>query len=98
MRITCDINVLVRAMVGDDPSKKKAALRGAEQIAVALLALCEFVWVLRCIYAFKVAEISAAIRALMASSNVSLDRAAAELFPDNFGERRAPACSPSNPR
>ncbi|MFM7453934.1 MAG: hypothetical protein ACKO1V_08210 [Cyanobium sp.] len=31
------------------------ALRGAEQIAVALPALCEFVWVLRSVYAFPVA-------------------------------------------
>ena len=31
------------------------ALRGAEQIAVALPALCEFVWVLRRVYAFPVA-------------------------------------------
>jgi len=51
------------------------ALRGAEQIAVALPALCEFVWVLRRVYAFPVAEISAAIQALMAAGNVRLDRA-----------------------
>ena len=42
MRITADTNVLVRAVVGDDPSQSDAAiaaLRGAEQIAVALPAL-----------------------------------------------------------
>ena len=50
MRITAEINVLVRAVVADDPAQSQAAiaaLRGAEQIAVALPALCEFVWVLR---------------------------------------------------
>lgn len=50
MRITADTNVLVRAVVGDDPSLAEAAmaaLRGAERIAVPLPALCEFVWVLR---------------------------------------------------
>ena len=50
MRITAEINVLVRAVVADDPAQSQAAiaaLRGAEQIAVALPALCEFVWVLK---------------------------------------------------
>ncbi|MFM9109383.1 MAG: type II toxin-antitoxin system VapC family toxin [Prochlorococcaceae cyanobacterium] len=81
MRITADTNVLVRAVVGDDPAQAQAAvaaLRAVEQIAVALPALCEFVWVLRRVYAFPVAEISAAIRALIAAGNVRLDRAAVE--------------------
>ena len=81
MRITADTNVLVRAVVGDDPTQAQAAvaaLRAAEQIAVALPALCEFVWVLRRVYACPVAEISAAIRALIAAGNVRLDRAAVE--------------------
>jgi predicted nucleic-acid-binding protein len=81
MRITADTNVLVRAVVADDPAQSQAAvasLRGAEQIAVALPALCEFVWVLRRVYSFPVAEISAAIRALIEAGNVSLDRAAVE--------------------
>ena len=40
MKITADTNVLVRAVVGDDPAQSQAAitaLRAAEQIAVALL-------------------------------------------------------------
>lgn len=81
MRITADTNVLVRAVVADDPAQSQAAiaaLRAAEQIAVAVPALCEFVWVLRRVYAFPVAEISAAIRALIEAGNVSLDRAAVE--------------------
>ena len=74
MRITADTNVLVRAVVGYDAAQSSAAiaaLRDAEQIAVALPALCEFVWVLRRVYAFPVADIVAAIRALMAAGNVS---------------------------
>ena len=81
MRITADTNVLVRAVVVDDPAQSQAAiaaLRGAEQIAVTVPALCELVWVLRRVYAFPVAEISAAIRALMEAGNVRLDRAAVE--------------------
>jgi predicted nucleic-acid-binding protein len=81
MRITADTNVLVRAVVADDPAQSQAAiaaLRAADQIAVAVPALCEFVWVLRRVYAFPVAEISATIRALMEAGNVNLDRAAVE--------------------
>ena len=81
MRITADTNVLVRAVVADDPAQSQAAiasLRAAEQIAVAVPALCELVWVLRRVYALPVAEISGAIRALMEAGNVSLDRAAVE--------------------
>jgi predicted nucleic-acid-binding protein len=81
LRITADINVLVRAVVGDDPAQSQAAITAlprTEQIAVALPALCEFVWVLRRVYAFPVAEISAAIQALMAAGNVQLDRVAVE--------------------
>ena len=40
MKITADTNVLVRAVVGDDPAQSQAAiaaLRCAEQIAAALL-------------------------------------------------------------
>ena len=81
MRITADTNVLVRAVVADDPAQSQAAiasLRNAEQIAVALPALSEFVWVLRRVYSFPVAEICAAIRALMEAGNVSLDRGSVE--------------------
>jgi predicted nucleic-acid-binding protein len=57
-----------------------------EQIEVSTLpggrievpALWEIVWVLRRVYAFPVAEISATIRALMEAGNVNLDRAAVE--------------------
>jgi predicted nucleic acid-binding protein len=75
MKISADTNVLVRAVVGDDPAQSQAAiaaLRGAEQIAVALPALCKFVWVLRRVCAFPGAEIIAAIQALMAAGNVSI--------------------------
>jgi hypothetical protein len=71
LKITADTNVLVRAVVSDDPAQSQAAitaLGGAEQIAVALPSLYEFVWVLRRVYAFPVAEISAAIQALTAAS------------------------------
>ena len=81
MRLAVDTNVLVRAVVGDDPRQSRVAAKAlgeAELIAVALPCLCEFVWVLRKVYGFAVADIAAAIRALMAASNVQANRPAVE--------------------
>ncbi len=82
MNIAVDTNVLVRAVVGDDVAQSRAAttlLRKAELIAVALPALCEFVWVLRKVYKFDVADVSSAIRVLLATKNVEMNRAAVEM-------------------
>jgi predicted nucleic-acid-binding protein len=79
--ITADTNVLVRAVVADDPGQAAAAieaLRQAEAIAVPLPVLCELVWVLRRAYGFQVAEISGAIRALLDAEGVRVDRSAVE--------------------
>ncbi|WP_428715084.1 type II toxin-antitoxin system VapC family toxin [Uliginosibacterium sediminicola] len=76
-----DTNVLVRAVVRDDPAQASAAakvLTDAELIAVALPCLCEFVWVLSRVYGFQTADVAAAIRALLAASNVEINRPAVE--------------------
>jgi len=81
VRIAVDTNVLVRAVVRDDPAQGRAAakaLKTAEVVAVALPCLCEFVWVLRTVYRFEVGDIAAAIRALAAAANVQLNRPAVE--------------------
>jgi predicted nucleic-acid-binding protein len=81
LKITADTNVLVRAAVRDEPAQAKAAaalLNRAELVAVPLACLCEFVWVLRRVYAFEPADVSAAIRALLAAANVHANRPAAE--------------------
>ena len=81
MRITVDTNVLVRSAVRDDEKQALAAekvLREAAVIAVALPTLCEFVWVLRKVYEFIPAEVASAVRALLATRNVAVDRPAAE--------------------
>lgn len=81
MILTADTNVLVRAVVGDDPQQSasaSAALRNADAIAVPLPVLCELVWVLRRAYRFADAEISEAIRTLIDADSVRVDRAAAE--------------------
>ena len=81
MRVTVDTNVLVRAAVVDDAVQAAAAaklLRNATRVAVALPTLCEFVWVLRKVYAIDVGEIAATIRALVDGPAVAVDRAAVE--------------------
>ncbi len=81
MKIAVDTNVLVRAAVKDDPRQARAAakvLSSASVIAVAIPCLCEFVWVLQKVYGFDTTDISTAIRALLAATNVHTDRAAAE--------------------
>lgn len=81
MKITADTNVLVRAVVRDDEQQACAAgkvLREAAIIAVALPSLCEFVWVLRRVYGLDPADIAAAIRALLDTANLVVNRPAAE--------------------
>lgn len=81
MKVTVDTNVLVRAVVCDDPAQASLAakvLTDANLIAVALPCLCEFVWVLLRVYSFQPADAVAAIRALLAAANVEINRPAAE--------------------
>ena len=81
MRITVDTNILVRAAVRDDERQSRAAIKlleEAEIIAVSLPCLCEFVWVLRRVYAFTARDISAAIEALVEVTNVAVNRPAVD--------------------
>ena len=81
MRVTADTNVLVGAIVRDDPDQARAAaqvLTEAELIAVAMARLCEFVWVLRRVYGFQADDVARAIRALLAAKDVEVNRPAAE--------------------
>jgi len=81
VKITADTNVLVRALVGDDERQGKAAqaaLADAETVALALPALCELVWVLAQGYKIPSRDIAEAIRRLMNSANVVVNRPAAE--------------------
>jgi predicted nucleic-acid-binding protein len=81
MKITADTNVLVRAITGDDERQSKlaqAALAKADAIALALPALCELVWVLSQAYKVPDADIAEAIRRLMNSTNILVNRPAVE--------------------
>lgn len=81
MKVAVDTNVLVRAAVRDDAEQAKRAaklLQEADLVAVPIPVLCEFVWVLRRGYKKSVHDISDAIRRLMNSVNVVMNRPAVE--------------------
>lgn len=81
MKVIADTNVLVRAIVGDDPGQSRAAMRlleQAETVAVSRHTLCELVWVLDRSYGVARADIAAAIRQLCDTENIVLDRVAVE--------------------
>ncbi|GBH17898.1 hypothetical protein ALP14_200004 [Pseudomonas amygdali pv. myricae] len=81
MKVAVDTNVLVRAVVRDDPAQADVAaavLTDAELIAVALPCLCEFVWVLMRVYGFQQSDAADAIRALLDAANVEVNRPAVE--------------------
>jgi predicted nucleic-acid-binding protein len=81
MKVTADSNVLIRAAVQDDLRQARQAakiLAEADLIALPVPVLCEFVWVLRRGYKKSVADVSHAIRILMRSANVAMNRPAVE--------------------
>ena len=81
MRLIADTNILVRVAAHDNSVQEKIAkriLREAELVAIPLISLCEFVWVMRSIYKFSIAQNVNAIRALLEAENVNLNRAAIE--------------------
>ena len=82
MKISVDTNVLVRAVLNDDPAQSRAArklLQEASLIAVALPCLCEFVWVLRQGAKLSKDDVATAVRSLMNAANVVVNRPAVEL-------------------
>jgi predicted nucleic-acid-binding protein len=81
VKITADTNILIRAIVEDDPRQAKAAqaaLAKAEVIVLTLPSLCEFAWVLSQGYAISNAKIANTLRDLIGAANVVLNRAAAQ--------------------
>jgi len=81
MKITADANVLVRAAIQDEPQQARRAakvLQEADLVAVPIPVFCEFVWVLRRGYKKSALDVSDAIRRLMKSPNVVMNRPAVE--------------------
>jgi predicted nucleic-acid-binding protein len=82
VRVAVDTNILVRAVVRDDERQARIAakvLKDADVVAVSIVSLCEFVWVLRRVYEFELTDIAAAIEALLNAGNVAVNRPAVEL-------------------
>ncbi|RZS88197.1 putative nucleic-acid-binding protein [Phyllobacterium myrsinacearum] len=81
MKAALDTNVLLRAVVQDDPVQSATAanlLREVELVAVSTTSLCEFCWVLARGYKFDRSDIARAVRALIASENVVSAKAVVE--------------------
>jgi predicted nucleic-acid-binding protein len=81
VKITLDTNILVRAVMQDDPSQAEIAsrlLRDADLIAVPTSCLCEFVWVLGRTYKLERSFITSALHRLLGSPTVRTNLAAAE--------------------
>ena len=81
MKIIADTNVLLRAVVGDDPKQSRVAIRAMEQaetVVVSQHALCELAWVLDHRYGVSRADIAATIRQLRDTKNIVLNRPAVQ--------------------
>jgi len=81
VKITADTNVLVRVAAMDDPVQSPLAVNAlleAEIVAVTLPSLCEFVWVLMRGYKRSAADVAGAVRKLIESTSVVVDRPAVE--------------------
>lgn len=81
MKITADTNVLLRALVGDDPDQQRVAIEAldaAETVAVSVQSVCELAWVLARGYRTSRDDIAVAIRQLLETRNIAVDRPAVE--------------------
>ncbi len=81
MKITADTNLLLRAMLEDEPKQAAAAqalLDRAELIAVPVPVLCEVVWTMRRLYKRPINQIADALEAILHVAAVVTDRPAVE--------------------
>jgi predicted nucleic-acid-binding protein len=81
MKITADTNILLRAVLDDDPLQSpiaKKVLADADLIAVTIPTLCEFVWTLRKRDRRTAQETAMFLRALTETANIVVDEASAQ--------------------
>lgn len=81
MKVIADTNVLARAILQDDEAQCRMArdlLKQATLIAVPLPCLCELVWILRQGARLPKEDVAVAIRALLNTDTVVVNRPAAE--------------------
>ncbi len=79
MKLPADTNVVLRVLVAGDEQQSALAieaLEAAEMVAVSMQSLCEFAWILSRRYGVSRSDIGAAIRRLMETRNVAVDRPA----------------------
>ena len=79
MSIIADTNVLIRAIVGDEPSQSPVAdecLHRATAIAITLPTFCELAWTLRQRYRLTTRELHETISHLVLDPRVRCDRSA----------------------
>ena len=81
MKITADTNLLLRAILEDEPQQAavaQALIDRAELIAIPVPVFCELVWTMRRLYKRPVDEIADALEALMQVETIVTDRPAVE--------------------
>lgn len=81
VKVAVDANVLLRAAARDDLRQARSAahlLRSADQIVIPLVALCEFVWVMRSGYKRPAPEVANSIRSLVNSAKAVVDRSSVQ--------------------
>lgn len=81
MNVVADTNVLVRALMEDEPKQSSFAqelLLNADLVAIPAVVLCELCWVLTRSYKIARADIMATIQSLISSENVVVDASAVE--------------------
>jgi predicted nucleic-acid-binding protein len=81
MKVIADTNVLARAILQDDEAQCRMArdlLKQATLIAVPLPCLCELVWILRQGAKLPKEDVAVAIRALLNTDTVVVNRPAVE--------------------
>ena len=81
MKITADTNVLLRLVMADDEAQGLAAVEAMESanlVAISVHSLCELAWVLSGKHAMPRDEIATAIRCLIGTSNVVVNRPSVE--------------------
>ncbi len=81
MRITADTNLLLRAILDDEPEQSaqaRALLEQAGLIAVPVPVFCELVWTMARLYKRRPDEVADAVEALLSVETVATDRLAVE--------------------
>ncbi len=81
MRLIVDTNVLLRAIVADQPAASAVARRKLSESRTAVIPVvvfCEFVWVSNTSYRSPRSAIAASIRGLIADPKIVCDRQAVE--------------------